>query len=211
MQYYFKGGKEHPIERSRHGNSKRSQTEYVRTWESTKDFLKKALQGKPPQDAVSHVVSKDLGRISLCVGVSQLPRSRQQSSDLKRNRNYGVNEEPNSKNISGKQIVYDPWYLLFNKAKKQSKDKKSAFVHDVRVANELLCVLATDRQPNDLKRFCCNETEFRPFSVDPTFDIGQFNVTPISYEHLLLKTKRDGKHPTLIGPMLVHKRKTEET
>ncbi len=211
MQYYFKGGKEHPIERSRHGNSKRSQTEYVRTWESTKDFLEKALQGKPPRDAVSHVVSKDLGGISSCVGVGQLPRSRQQSSDLKRNRNYGVNEEPNSKNISGKRRVDDPWYLLFNEAKKQSKDKKSAFVRDVRVANEPLCVLATDRQLNDLKRFCCNETEFRPFSVDPTFDIGQFNVTPISYEHLLLKTKRDGKHPTLIGPVLVHERKTEET
>ena len=211
MQYYFKGGKEHPIERNRHGNSKRSQTEYVRTWDSTKDLLKKASQGKAPREAVSHVVSKDLGGISSCIGVGQLPRSRQQSSDLKRNRNYGVNEESNSKNMSGKRRVDDPWYLLFNEAKKQSKDRKSAFIRDVRVANEPLCVLATDRQLNDLKRFCCNETEFRPFSVDPTFDIGQFNVTPISYEHLLLKTKRDDKHPTLIGPVLTHERKTEET
>ena len=183
----------------------------MRTWDSTKDLLEKASQGKAPQEAVSHVVSKDLGGISSCIGVGQLSRSRQQSSDLKRNRNYGVNEESNSKNMSGKRRVDNPWYLLFNEAKKQSKDRKSAFIRDVRVANKPLCVLATDRQLNDLKRFCCNETEFRPFSVDPTFDIGQFNVTPISYEHLLLKTKRDDKHPTLIGPVLIHERKTEET
>ena len=203
VQYYFKGGKEHPIERNRHGNSKRSQTEYVRTWESTKDFLEKASQGKSPREAVSHVVIKDLGGISSCLGFGQLPRNRQQSSDLKQNRNYGVNEEPNSKNISGKRRVDDPWYLLFNEAKRQSKDRKSAFICNVIVANEPLCVLATDRQLNDLKRFCCNETKFRPFSVDPTFDIRQFNVTPISYEHLLLETKRDGKHPTMIGPVCI--------
>ena len=63
------------------------------TWESTKDLLEKASQGKAPREAVSHVVRKDLGGISLCIGVGQLPRSRQQSSDLKRNRNYGVIEE----------------------------------------------------------------------------------------------------------------------
>ena len=83
VQYYFKGEKEHPIEHNQHGNSKRSQTEYVRTWESTKDLLEKASEGKAPRETVSHVVNKDLGGISSCIGVGQLPRSRQQSSDLK--------------------------------------------------------------------------------------------------------------------------------
>ena len=64
---------------------------------------------------------------------------------------------------------------------------------------------------HDLKRFCCDETEFKPFTVDPTFNIGQFNVTPISYQHLLLETRRENNHPTLIGPVLIHERKTEET
>ena len=71
--------------------------------------------------------------------------------------------------------------------------------------------MTSDRQLNDLKRFCCNPIEFRPFTVDLTFDIGQFNVTPITYQHLVLENKRDGKHPSLIGPVLLHERKTEET
>ena len=83
VQYYFKGEKEHPIEHNQHGNSKRSQTEYVRTWESTKDLLEKASPGKAPRETVSHAVNKDLGGITSCIGVGQLPRSRQQSSDLK--------------------------------------------------------------------------------------------------------------------------------
>ena len=71
--------------------------------------------------------------------------------------------------------------------------------------------MTSDRQLNDLKRFCCNPVEFRPFTVDPTFDIGKFNVTPITYQHLVLENRRDGKHPSLIGPVLLHERKTEET
>ena len=75
---------------------------------------------------------------------------------------------------------------------------------------ESLCVLASNRQLNDLKRFCCNQKEFKLLTVDPTFDIGTLNVTPISYQHLLLETRNEGKHPTLIGPVLISEKKTEE-
>lgn len=71
--------------------------------------------------------------------------------------------------------------------------------------------MTTDRQLNDLKRFCCNPIEYRPFTVDPTFDIGHFNVTPITYQHLALRNRHNDKHPSVIGPVLLHERKTEET
>ena len=71
-------------------------------------------------------------------------------------------------------------------------------------------MLANERQLNDLHRFCCNVKLFKPLTVDPTFNIGEFNVTPISYENLLLETK-PGQHPTLIGPVLEHEMKTKET
>ena len=115
------------------------------------------------------------------------------------------------KTMSGKGKVGDPWYLLLKASKEQNSDKNTAFVRDVRVGGEPLCVLASKRQLNDLKRFCCNETEFKLLTVDPTFNIGQFNVTPISYQHLLLDTRKGQKHPTLIGPVLIHERKTEGT
>ena len=156
------------------------------------------------------VITKNLGGISSCEGIGQLPRNRQQSSDLKRKRT-GESTFLQQKNMSGKGKVDDPWYMLLNASKEQNNNKHTAFVRDVRVGGEALCVLASKRQLNDLKRFCCNETEFKPLTVDPTFNIGQFNVTPISYQHLLLDTRKDEKHPTLIGPVLIHERKTEET
>ena len=45
-------------------------------------------------------------------------------------------------------------------------------------------------------------------TVDPTFNLGDFDVTPTAYHHLLLKTVRYGKSPVFIGPTLVHYRKT---
>jgi len=48
---------------------------------------------------------------------------------------------------------------------------------------------------------------FCPISVDPTFDLGDFSVTVISYRNLLLKNRRTGKNPVMLGPMLVHRKK----
>lgn len=210
IQYYFKGGREHPVEHIPHGNSKKKQ-DYIRTWESTKGLLEEASDKKKPRDAVHHVMENGLGGLTSCVGLGQMPRNRQQSSDLKRNKNKRVVHSMNHKNMSGAGSDNDPWYLLLNESKRQSRIKESAFVRDVRVGGEPFCVLASNRQLNDIKRFCCNTKEFKPLTVDPTFNLGQFNVTPISYQHLLLETRKEGKHPTLIGPVLLHERKTEET
>ena len=182
----------------------------MRTWESTKVYLEKASQVKRPRDAVHHVISDNLGGVQSCDGIGQLPCNRQQASDLKRKRSDENSSQLQRKNISGKNKVDDPWYMLLNESKKHNENRRNAFIRDVRVGGEPLCVLASERQLQDLKRFCCDETEFKPLTVDPTFDIGQFNVTPISYQHLLLETK-EKKHPTLIGPVLIHEKKTEET
>ena len=73
-----------------------------------------------------------------------------------------------------------------------------------------MCVLTTDRQLKDMVRFCCNPVEFKPFTVDPTFDIGDCNVTPIMYHHLL-ENRKDSKRPSMIGPVLIRGKKTTET
>ena len=43
--------------------------------------------------------------------------------------------------------------------------------------------------------------------VDPTFNLGDFSVTPIVYQHLLLRHRQGGKSPWMLGPTLVHYRK----
>ena len=47
-------------------------------------------------------------------------------------------------------------------------------------------------------------------SVDPTFNLGPFYVTPITFQNLLVSSNssKNSKHPILIGPVLIHHTKT---
>lgn len=47
--------------------------------------------------------------------------------------------------------------------------------------------------------------------MDPTFSLGIFDVTPISYRHLLLETRRYSRPPVFLGPVLIHYKKTFAT
>ena len=67
-------------------------------------------------------------------------------------------------------------------------------------------MLATDSQLHDLAKFSTNPEEFCIVTVDPTFNLGDFEATPITYHHLLI-SQRSGKSPVFLGPMLVHYRK----
>lgn len=51
-------------------------------------------------------------------------------------------------------------------------------------APEPMCILATDQQLTDLERFCTRDP-FGIIGIDPTFNLGPFYVTPITYQNLL--------------------------
>ena len=55
------------------------------------------------------------------------------------------------------------------------------------------------------------EVEYRPLTVDTTFDFRPYNVTPTSYQHRIVLRNEDSKHPTMIGPVLLHEKKTQST
>ena len=69
-------------------------------------------------------------------------------------------------------------------------------------------VLADDQQIVDLIRFCTASVEFGVITVDPTFCLGAFDVTPMTYRHLLLETCRNSQPPIFLGPVLIHYKKT---
>lgn len=81
-----------------------------------------------------------------------------------------------------------------------------AYVIPVEAAPEPMCVLTTDQQLADLVRFCTGDP-FGVISVDPTFNLGPFYVTPITYQNPLVETEK-GSHPIVLGPVLLHKTKT---
>ena len=75
-------------------------------------------------------------------------------------------------------------------------------MQDVKAAPEPQSVLFFDWQANDLVRFCTNNSNFSILTVDTTFNLGEFFVTPVTYHHLLLEDVNTGNHPVMVGPML---------
>ena len=87
-------------------------------------------------------------------------------------------------------------------------ESSGMFVRETRASPEPAFVLARDSQLNDLVRFCTSPTTFSVLTVDPTFNL---DVTPTTYRHLLLESVRTGSPPVLIGPTMVHYRKSFHT
>ncbi len=57
-----------------------------------------------------------------------------------------------------------------------------------------------------MERFLTQCDEFGILTVDTTYSLGQFYVTPTTYPHLMLEDISTKKHPAMLGPVLVHQR-----
>ena len=88
----------------------------------------------------------------------------------------------------------------------KSKNVTVRFIRDVKAGPDPALVLTTDQQLNDLMKFCTSPDEFTVITVDPTFNLGDFDVAPITYHHLLLQSEHTGKSPVFVGPVLIHYR-----
>ena len=88
------------------------------------------------------------------------------------------------------------------------QDGEDKFVRTVTACPELMCLLSTDQQLDDLVRFCTDPNEFCVLSIDPTFSLGDFSVTCITYRNLLVTDTRTSQSPIMLGPMSVHQSKS---
>lgn len=179
-----------------HGNSKRSHaSRYVRTKKSVLDDLKKISETKKPKQAF-HKVDAQKGGILKAKSESDLPRNREQAQNQRRG-------------ISAKQI--DSLVLiLMNSKRQQLGSPENSFIREVS-GPELRAVLGFNWQLRDIVRFCTNSTKFSVLGADPTFNLGRFHLTVTTYRNLMLVDRKTGKHPVMLGPMLLHQRKTFET
>ena len=208
VQYAFTGD-EHAIDVPSHGNCKTSSRGFVRTLESTKKELAEVSNLSKPKETFHKVIQLEANN-NLCNirSVGAIPKSREQGSKL---RDYSKNTD---KNISHActtpfRVSKDPWYNLLLECKRQGDN--GTFIRSVKLAPEPSCVLATNRQLHDLARFCCDPFQYSPLTVDPTFNLGPYNVTIVTYKHLVVKNRRDGSKPCLVGPVMIHSRKTRES
>lgn len=84
------------------------------------------------------------------------------------------------------------------------------FVRSVSIDPTPSCILASESQLRDLKRFCTDPAECCVLGIDSTFDLGKFYVTITTYRYLHVENRSSGKSPVFFGPVYVHTEKTYE-
>ena len=174
VQYTFTG-KEHDLAPTAHGNAKRKKV-FTRTKPSVRRKLKENLARYPVSEAVAKT-RRELGGPLTVSSDAEMPRGRTQAYDIKRERveSYGV--ERRSRETD--EMTSLNWF-----AHTEGKD----FVRMQELSGEPLILLATYNQLADLSRFCTQDLDFSHLSVDPTFNFGDYSVTPTSYRNVLLKS-----------------------
>ena len=173
-----------------HGNSKTARP-FHPTWASTMEIIKKGSVSKGPKDIVSKV-SESVGGVMGAVAPGQLPRGEKQVSYVKRFLHFKGDGGHN-----------DELFIMMQKAKTEEP-----FIRDIKATPDPAIIACIDQQLDDLVRFCAPPPgmECSIVTVDPTFCLGDFECTPITYRHMLLVTRRYGS-PVFLGPVLMHYRK----
>ena len=197
LQYIF-SDVEHSVDPSPHGNCKRAHSYgYVRTKESTVKRLQSESSNQTPKPAY-HNVYNAKGGIMNADAISDLPRNRAQAKYWRREHT----QQSMATNV-------DSLIVLLEQCKRQQINRdEQPFIREVTGAPELRCVLAFDWQLRDLATFCTDPRGMSVVGADPTFNLGRFNVTVTSYQNLKVINRVNGKHPTMIGPLLISQTKS---
>ena len=182
VQYGF-DQKEHTVDIKPHGNSKK-QSSFRRTKPSTLKLVKKSVEENKRPLRVLREVENIQGGVMSAKSGCDLPRNRRQIYSAKQASK--IHSETHS-SLSGSVPRSDTLTHVMQVCKETSSSM-DAFIRSVEAAPEPMCVLATNQQLADLERFC-TASPSSVLSIDPTFNLGPFYVTPTTYHNLLVKTK----------------------
>ena len=159
---------------------------------------KDKIQTKTPRVALREVENIK-GGVGNAHSAGYLPRNCKQVDNFK----HSTKQQFNATDLSCRNDVLAHVMQMC----KDSYGTEKEFFRAVEAAPEPMCVLATNQQLLDMERFCTGEKS-SVASIDPTFNLGPFSVTPITYHNLMVKTTRNGNHPILLGHVLIHQTKT---
>ena len=153
--------------------------------EAKKQTLKRVLQ----------FASREAGGILEATSAGALPHSRQQIKDARRE--------------SANKHAFDPFYSVVFMCKAGEGVGEDSFIRMVNVVPLPMMFLAFDYMPDDLVHFCTSPNTFSIHGIDPTFSLGDFDVTVTTYHHLLLHPhgNPDRKPSVMFRPMFIHVRK----
>lgn len=160
------------------------------------------VQSKGPKETLA-IVSAAAGGITGASHPGELPRDEKQVSNMRQS----LKAAKRMSALPGDPA--DELFILMQQAK--LGDSRGLFLRELKAAPEPAIIVARDYQLQDMVRFCTQENNFSILTVDPTFCLGDFDVTPMSYRHLLLRSCRTGQSPVFVGPVMIHYRKTFAT
>lgn len=89
---------------------------------------------------------------------------------------------------------------------KLAQGTSSIYVQDVKAAPHSMSVCCYEWQLQDMVRFLTSNYHFTVLSVDTTYKLGEFYVTPMAYHHLMVEDIKTKKHPVMLSPLLVHQK-----
>ena len=176
-----------------HGNRKEGQSRaFHPTVKSTLENIHEGLTDSSSVAKVYRSIMSATGGPTHATNPSVIPRGKRQVTNIKFTRNSP--EDP-----VNDLLIYARHNEICPVLHHDTTEKK----HDTWVlGTEVLC--------SHISRFTTSKKMSYPLSIDSTFNMGLFGVTPIVYKHLFLKSKRTCESPIFLGPMMLHHRKTEE-
>ena len=173
----------------------------TRTTPSVVRNLDQKLIAVGPKDAVS-LTTRESGGVVNVECLSELPRGPCQG--YYRNQ---LQKASLPSHVQGKEKKDELLEVIL-----KMKTEKGPFVQKITIEKKnTTIVIASDKQLNDLAKFSTSEIDFCTVQIDPTFRLGPYKCTPISYRNLMMKRKRTGKSPLELGPVLIHYRKDQTT
>ena len=157
-----------------HGNAKKSCSKpFFATWPSTINTIKEECLHQGPKSTIEAVCAKS-GGILHAAAPGQLPRNEKQVSVI-------AAKQKMKQKTKGSSVESDDLFVVMQRA--HAEDLSSQFIRSIRATDPAI-VIADDIQIADMVRFCTSNIEFGILTIDPTFCLGKFDVTPITYRHL---------------------------
>ena len=179
-----------------HGNRKTENLAHVRTKQSTKERAKENLKKQGSTRALFQTV-KQAGGVCGAESPSSLPRNTRQAAHLKKK------EERSSMHPT------DPLAAVLELQKSTFR----GFIRDVTCNDLPTVMLFTDRQVDNLVKFCClmKPGLVSELGVDLTFQLSPFYVLVTTFRNTMLEAKRSSRSPAFPGPLMICMTKEEGT
>ena len=182
LQYYFDKNVHEVDINAPHGNAKRLKKPHRRAKESVKGAARKVKQD----------IFLEHGGFQNVHSPRDFPKHRKQVSIL---RYFG---DPSNRRDRGDIVE------IFDMSQDEVANNK--YIRNVLMAPEKIISLMTNRQLNDIVRFCSKPYAISVLGIDPTYNLGPCHVAITTYRHLLFSTE-DDVLPVMLGPALIHTKK----